>query len=243
MPPLQTAITSVFVYPDRARVCRQGMLALDAGAHILEISGLPIQLEADSLRASARGTARARLLGVQAQRVFFVETPAESVGQLEKQIEALQDSLKQMDAQAKLLQSYRANLDTLSAQTDTYATALAAGEQTLAAQLDLYDALRARSEKLDAEVQTTAAARREVERRLQKLQSELDQQRNARPRERYTALVEVEVLQPGDLSVELTYVVTGASWKPLYDLRLLEEGDKPSLEVGYLGQVSRVNPA
>lgn len=32
-------------------------------------------------------------------------------------------------------------------------------------------------------------------------------------------------------------MVSHAGWEPLYDLRLLEEGDEPSLEVGYLGQV------
>ena len=239
MQPLQTSLAAAFVYPDRARVSRQGSLTLEAGTHALEISGLPIQLDADSLRASAYGTARARLLGVQAQRSFFVETPAEAIHKLEMEIESLQDSLKQMDALTKLLQGYRANLDSLTAQTETYATALAAGENTAEAQLALYDTLRARAEKLDAEMQATAASRREVERRLQKLQSELDQQRNARPRERYTAVVEVEVLQAGDITVELSYVVSGASWKPLYDLRLLDEGEKPALEVGYLAQVSQ----
>ena len=239
MPPLQTSLAAVFVYPDRARVSRKGSLALEAGTHALEITGLPIHLDADSLRASAYGTARARLLGVQAQRAFFVETPAEAIHKLEVEIESLQDSLKQMDALTKLLQGYRSNLDTLSAHTETYAMALAAGENTVEAQLVLYDALRARAEKLDAEMLATTASRREVERRLQKLQSELDQQRNARPRERYTAVVEVEVLQPGELTVELSYVVSGASWKPLYDLRLLEEGEKQVLEVGYLAQVSQ----
>ena len=239
MVPLKTTLAAVFVYPDRARMSRQGSLTLEAGTHALEISGLPIQLDADSLRASAYGTARARLLGVQAQRAFFVDTPAEAIRKLEMEIETLQDSLKQMDALTKLLQGYRANLDSLTAQTETYAMALAAGENTVEAQLALYDALRARAEKLDAEMHATTASRREVERRLQKLQSELDQQRNTRPRERYTAVIEVEVLQAGDLTVELSYVVSGASWKPLYDLRLLEEGEKIALEVGYLAQVSQ----
>lgn len=239
MPPLQTRVFAVIVYPDRARVNRQGSLSLEAGMQSLEISGLPLQLDVESLRVSALGTARARLLGMQAQRVFYVETPAEDIRQMEIQIEALQDNLKGLDSQAKLLQAYRNNLDSLTAQTETYATALAAGETTVEAQLALYDALRSRSEKLDADLQTTAASRREVERRLQKLQKDLEQQRNARPSERYTATVDVEILQAGDLTVELSYVISGASWKPLYDLRLVEEGDKPSLEVGYLAQVSQ----
>jgi uncharacterized protein (TIGR02231 family) len=49
------------------------------------------------------------------------------------------------------------------------------------------------------------------------------------------AVIEVDVTAPGDLSLDLIYVTTGASWQPLYDLRLA--GD--SLEVNYLAQVQQ----
>lgn len=240
MTSLTTAITAVTVYPDRARVTRRGALALEAGLHSLEVSELPTQLNPDSLRTSARGTARARLLGVQVQRAYYSETPSEQVHKLEEKIEALQDEMRQMDVQAELVKQGRATLDKLASHTETYATAMAAGETTVEQQMALFDGLRAQAEKLNGELQTLAAARRASERRLQKLTKELEQLRGSRPRERYTASVEVEVLQAGDLGVELTYVVSGAEWRPLYDLRLMEGGeDEASLEVGYLGQVTQ----
>jgi uncharacterized protein (TIGR02231 family) len=244
MTSLTTTIAAVTVYPDRARVIRRGALALEPGLHRLEVSELPIQLNPDSLRTAARGTARARLLGAQVQRAYYSETPAEQVRQLEEQIEALQDDMRKLDIQAELVKQNRATLDKLASHTETYATAMAAGETTVEQQLALFDGLRARSEKLNNEMQALAVTRRTAERRLQKLTKELEQLRGSRPRERYTAAVEVEVLQAGELSVELTYVVTGAEWRPLYDLRLLEAGaddDKggPMLEVSYLGQIAQ----
>ncbi len=240
MTSLTTAITAVTVYPDRARVTRRGALALEAGLHSLEVSELPTQLNPDSLRTSARGTARARLLGVQVQRAYYNETPSEQVHKLEEKIEALQDEMRQMDVQAELVKQSRATLDKLASHTETYATAMAAGETTVEQQMALFDGLRARAEKLNGEMQALAVSRRDSEHRLQKLTKELEQLRGSRPRERYTASVEVEVLQAGELSVELTYVVSGAEWRPLYDLRLMEGGeDEASLEVGYLGQVTQ----
>jgi uncharacterized protein (TIGR02231 family) len=239
MTSLTTAITAVTVYPDRARLTRGGSLTLQPGAHLIEVADLPLQINPDSVRAAAHGAARARLLGVQVQRTYFTETPAEAARQLEEQIEALQDNLKQLDAQTEHVKHYRTLLDLLSGHTETYATALAARESDVQQQLALFDGLRARAEALDAETQSIAKERRTVERRLQKLQNELNQQRSARPRERYTATVEIEALQGGELTIELTYVVSGAGWKPLYDLRLLEEGEQPVLEVGYLAQVSQ----
>ena len=236
---LPTSIKAVTVYPDRARVTRQGSLPLEAGLQTLVVSELPVQVDPDSLRAAARGTARARLLGVQVQRTFFSETPAEQVRQLETQVEALQDNLKQLDAQAELSRQSRQVVDKLANHTELYATALAAGEMSVEAQLSMLDGLGRRAGELDASLHALALHRRELERELVKLSKELEQQRSARPRERYQASIELEVLQSGDLTVELSYVLRGATWKPLYDLRLVEAEDSPALQVGYLAQVSQ----
>ena len=46
--------------------------------------------------------------------------------------------------------------------------------------------------------------------------------------------------QAGELSVELSYVVSNAEWKPIYDLRLVEEESGSQCEVTYLAQVAQV---
>ena len=239
MTELHTAITAVAVYPDRARVIRSGTAMLEPGSHRLEVPELPLKLDPASVRASARGTARARLLGVDVRRDFYVETPAERVRELEGQVEALEDEMRGLDAQTELLKRERAVLDELAGQTEAYARGLAFGKASAEAQMALFDSLRSRAERLNAAVLELAVRRRDLERRLQKMQGELKQLRGARGRERYTAVVELEVTQAGELTVELTYVVSGAGWRPLYDVRLLEESEQPMLEVGYLAQVSQ----
>jgi uncharacterized protein (TIGR02231 family) len=239
MTELNTTITNVAVYPDRARVTRSSTATLEPGSHQLEVPELPLKLDPASVRASARGTARARLLGVDVRRDFYVETPAESVRELEGQVETLEDEVRGLDAQVELLKREQTILGELASQTEAYARGLAFGKTSAETQMAFLDSLRSRTEKLNEALLNLAVRRRDLERRLQKQQSALDQQRAARGRERYTAVVEVEVTQPGDLTLELTYVVSGAGWQPLYDMRLLEEGEKPTLEVGYLAQVSQ----
>jgi uncharacterized protein (TIGR02231 family) len=238
MTELQTTITAVAVYPDRARVTRNGTATLKSGSHRLEAAELPLSLDPASVRASARGTARARLLGVDVRRDFYAESPAERVRELEGQVEALQDEIGGLDAQTELLQQERAALGELAGQTEAFARGLAFGKTSAEAQMALLDSLRGRAEELNTTLLDLTVQRRDLERRLQKLQSELDQLRGARQRERYTAVVEVEVTRAGDLAVELSYVVSGAGWQPLYDVRLLED-EQPVLEVGYLAQVTQ----
>jgi uncharacterized protein (TIGR02231 family) len=86
--------------------------------------------------------------------------------------------------------------------------------------------------------------RRKLSREINKLQQELDQLKAAQPTERYVASVDVEVAEKGDLELEITYVVKGARWQPLYDLRLSEAGGdgedrEPELSLTYLGEVSQ----
>jgi uncharacterized protein (TIGR02231 family) len=238
MTELQTTITAVAVYPDRARVTRSGTATLKRGSHRLEVAELSLNLDPASVRASARGTARAHLLGVDVRRDFYVEAPAERVRELEGQIEALQDEIASLEAQTELLQQERTALGGLAGQTEAFARGLAFGKTSAEAQMALLDSLRGRAEALNTTLLDLAVQRRDLERRLQKLQNELDQLRGARQRERYTAVVEVEVTRAGDLTVELSYVVSGAGWQPLYDVRLLED-ELPVLEVGYLAQVTQ----
>ncbi len=239
MTQLTTTTVSAIVYPDRARIVRQGELSLNAGVHSLEIEKLPLTLNPDSLRVSAHGSAHALLLGAQVKRTYFVETPSDKVGELEDAIEKTQDEIAILDAQVQLIKQNRANLDKLTEQATIFATALAAQEMTVEQHLALFEGLRQQAEKLDHESQVIQINRRGAERRLQKLIKELEQLRNARPRERYTATVEVEVLEPGELTVEASYMVTAAGWKPLYDMRLIEKDGNSTLEIGYLGQVTQ----
>jgi uncharacterized protein (TIGR02231 family) len=239
MSELQTTITAVAVYPDRARITRRGTARLEPASHRLEVVQLPLKLDTASVRASARGTAHARLLGVDVQREFYVETPAERVRELEKQVESLEDEVRGLDAQTELLNREQTVLSGLAGQSEPLARGLAFGKTSAETQMAFLDSLRRRAEGINVALMSLSVQRRDLERRLEKARSELDQVRGARRRERYTAVVEVEVAQAGDLTVELTYVVSGAGWQPLYDVRLLEEGEQRILEVGYLAQVTQ----
>ena len=239
MTELQTTITAVAVYPDRARVVRSGAATLKPGSHRLELSRLPLSLDAASVRASARGTARARLLGVDVRSDFYEETPVERVRELEKQIEGLEDEMGGIDVQTELLQQERAAVGDLGGQTKAFAHGLAYGKTTAEAQMSVFDSLRGRAEEVNAALLDLAVQRRDLERRLEKLRNELNQMQGGGRRQLYTAVVELEVTQAGELTVELTYVVSKAGWKPLYDVRLLEEDGQQTLEVGYLAQVTQ----
>jgi uncharacterized protein (TIGR02231 family) len=236
---LNTAVVAVTVYPDRARVVRSGTITLQPGLCRLEVAELPLSLDAASVRVAARGTARTRLLGLEVRPVFYPETPAERVRELQNRIESLTDEIQTLDSQIELLQQERAALTDLANQTRIFARGLSSGRMTFESQVALLNGLRSRSENVNKALQETTARRREPQRQLEKLHHELDLLQGAQPSQRNAALLELEVSDAGDLTVELTYVVSDAGWTPLYDVRLLEDNGTPRIDLGYLAQVTQ----
>jgi uncharacterized protein (TIGR02231 family) len=236
---LVTEISEVVVYADRAQVTRLGKVTLEPGIQTLKVPDLTYWLNPDSVRATAKGSAKVRLLGVQVQHTFYEETPVEQLHDLEVEIEALKDDLNQMEKLNERIQQTQDNLITLAEQTETYALALASGEKSIEDQLSLLDKLRNRIIKFDRDLIKNEKNRRDKERQLERLEQELDQWRSSQGREAYTAMIELDVLSAGDLSVDLIYVVSGVGWQPIYDLRFSEASDQPVMEINYLAQVSQ----
>ena len=75
MTELDTTITEVTVYPDRARVTRRGTAELKQGEHRLQVGELPLSLLPESVRAGGKGTAQARILAVDVAKTFYQEPP------------------------------------------------------------------------------------------------------------------------------------------------------------------------
>lgn len=236
---METAITSVVVYPDRARLTRRGTVKLKIGLHRVEISDLSIMLEPESTRVSARGNVPTRLVGLQLQKRFYQQTPAEYVRELENQYESANDELDRLNAGIELVSNQSARLSDLAGHTAIYARAVARGETTVEKQLELFDSLRKRRERLEEEAQNLHILQREQVRKIEKLKKQLDQVQSVKPRERYAAVVEIEVMQAGEVSIEMVYMVRLAGWEPIYDFRLVEETGGTRLDLDFLAQIKQ----
>ncbi len=236
---LPSHIAEVVVFPDRARVTRRGTIALEVGLQSIEFADLPPGIQADSLRAAGRGNATAVLLGVEARRAFYSETPTETIRELERQIEMLQRQdrtlLDQQTAAEVRLGFARSLADKAAEQL---ARGLAFGRADIAQSSTLIDFVQQQIDRAQATLREVQQQRQELSKQIEKLNNELNQRRAERPRERLTAAIEIEVKQAGDLTLDLTYVIGNAGWSALYDMRL-SEADTARLQLTYLGQVTQ----
>jgi uncharacterized protein (TIGR02231 family) len=240
---LETTVTAVTVYPDRARVTRSGQINVKPGQYRLEVAELPLTLSPESVRVSGRGTARVQLGSVDVRHAFYTETPSANAAELERRIEEIGNQETALADEESMLQVSLDFLNGLAKQGESYGRGLAYGKFGIKESTELLDFLTERTTATQDRRRAIAIEKRILARQKAKLQRELEQIHSARGDERYAAAIEIQAFTAGNLDLELTYVVSNASWVPLYDVRLTEgESDKserPGVQVSYLAQVTQ----
>jgi uncharacterized protein (TIGR02231 family) len=235
MTPLPSTIVAVTVFMDRARVTRRGKLELAQGDHRLTFDDLPLQLDPASIRVSARGTVPVKLRGVDVQKAFFAQPPNERVRDLEAAIRVLENHTKALYDQSTVCSKEIESLDGVLQVHDRFARGLGSGRLAV----DAFDGiLRFHAERREQ----LATKWRELQNLLtdkkaekEKLEREKSQVWSAQNKDRLVVALELEASAAGTVEVDVTYMLKGAGWRPLYDIRLM--GD--DIEVTYLGEVTQ----
>lgn len=237
---LDAPIRDVTVYADRALVTRRGSTHLEAGEHELRVYNLP-QFLRDSLRAAGRGPQGTRILNVDLTTAFHSQPPEADLLTLKEALEQLQQQRELLKARQTALNDRRQWLRALGEQSRDFARGLAQGQMkpndcaeffSFMAQQALQDAEA--SQGLDLQL-------KRLQQDIDAKQRELDQKQGSNFPDRLAAVVTVTLAEAGDVSLELSYLITGASWYPQYDVRVqMNEGQSSGeVELTYIGLVQQ----
>lgn len=236
---VEYSIKKVTVFLDRARIMCTGKVQVSSDVTHLIIDGLPLNLEPDSLRVAGKGSAKVRILGVDISSHYYEQTPSQHARELENQLDELHDEVQLLDDQNKMWDAQLEHLQGLRLATSEYARGLSRGRSTVEDQLQLIQFFRKQDEELRSEQRKIQPKHRELERRILRIEKELDELRSVRPQHRFQAKVAVEVVDEGDFWPEVDYVVRKASWQPLYDLRFVEYENGTELEISLIAQITQ----
>ena len=232
--PVDSSISAVTVYTDRAVVTRTASLELRGGITELVFPNLPEALNERSLQVSGKGTAQALILDVSTRQTYVDFTPNARVKELEDALRGLQRQVRALDDRTGVLQAQATMLDRME-------TALFAPPAKDVPRPDLTqftNSLTYLSEqrtRLIAEHTALDEQREELQNQLTATQNQLNELRGAGGRSYKTVTVRVSAPQTGSLAVALSYAVPGASWSPSYDARVLTTDRAVAL--GYFGLV------
>jgi uncharacterized protein (TIGR02231 family) len=219
---LTTAITGVTVFPDRALVTRQGEARIEApGSHTLRIGGLPAGVRRGSLRATGRGPAGTRILGVEQAAEYHPAAPEEALQRMRDELTRLEHDLALLGERQKTLEVRRGWLHDLGEQSArSLAWGLARGTAKPEDAGTFFDYAAGESQRLAAESLELTQQREAAQRDLEAKRREYARLGGGRQPDRLAASVRVELAEAGTVAVELSYLIGGAGWAPRYDARV-----------------------
>ncbi len=235
---VSSQISGVTVYSDRALVTRTTRLTLQPGKYELLFEDLPAGILEDSIYATGKGSARAKILGLDIEKTFLEKPREEKIKKLEEEIQglkdqdkALQDKIEISKTQDEFLKSIKVQMPEDISKKMLIQKPIVSDWQAILKFLDT-NLTKNAQEHLNAEVK-----RRELKVKIERLEKELKRIESGRALEEKSVLVTVEVTGMGTLDLELSYVISGASWYPLYDAR--SQVASKEVELTYYGVVSQ----
>jgi len=232
---LDSTITAVTVYTDRAVVTRTASTQLGAGLTELTFANLPEGLVDQSLQVSGRGAAQATILDVAAKRTFVEFTPNARVKELEDQLRALRTDDRRLADEVAVLGSQRDSIN------EFMKSAVAATKDAVRPKLeDVRATLEFGQKQLLEIAQATLKIdqqREELSNKCSALEQQLNELRGTSGKGYKTVVVRVSAAQAGALELDLSYTVGNARWTPSYDARVLS-GER-AVALSYFGLVTQ----
>lgn len=237
---LDAPITEVTVYSDRALVTRKGSIHLEAGEHELRINNLP-QFIRDSLRSSGQGPQNTRILNVDITTAFYSRPPEVDISRLQDELERLQQQQQLLKARQDSLKDHRQWLRALGEQSRDFAKGLAQGQMKPQDCADFFSFMTNQALQDAEAAQNLEIQLKRVQLEIEAKKRELSQKQGYANLDRLATTVTVALAEAGDFTLEISYLVMGASWHPQYDVRVQmnEEHNAGEVELTYVGIVQQ----
>jgi uncharacterized protein (TIGR02231 family) len=226
---VNSKITAVTVFMDRALITRTAQVPLEAGEHILVFDNLPESIDSKSVQASGIGSAS--LMGVKFKKDFFLVNTDEATREIEAQQTQLKDQIGELSLEEERWKGEQKFLEAIVQKTTSTKEGTEKTELNPENWIKMLDFYSQKQAEIHQNLLKLAYQIRELKHKNYFLQKKLQDitEPHRQNQESRTVEVVVEAKQAGELVVELSYIVRYASWVPVYDLRVSTETKKVNL--------------
>ena len=235
---LDTSISEVTVYTDRALVTRRGTVSLTGNERELAIVSVPATLETESVRATGAGTVAVRLLGVRTETVFSSEPVADGIAELTQQIQELQTQRRAINDKITARKIQLKFVEGLSEKSVGFFSSSIAKQQVgLNETGELLNFLGTNYLKYVTAIAQHERQQHKLDNQIQALKQNFQQVMTSHSHQSFNIIVAIEPSGSGNFELEISYVVMGARWTPLYDLRVNTTNNQ--INLNYLAEVNQ----
>lgn len=216
---VQFPITAVTVYPDSALIRREGKVTLPAGDVTVTLPGIIPDIEENTLRSSAIGEG-VKILGAVVKQEYSAHAADTERKRLLEEIEALSDEKKSVESDRAVRAEEAAFIESVKL----------FGKQQIPRDLatkipamnELDGIYRFISEKTKQNRDALLAAEkrmRDIDRKSAEKQQALNALSGGSGTTKRSIEIALSVKSAVDCTLAVSYLVSGASWEPIYDAR------------------------
>jgi uncharacterized protein (TIGR02231 family) len=226
--PVDSKITNVTVFLNKAQVTREVKTRLEAGKTNLVITSLTSQLDPQSIQVSGKGSFV--ILGISHQQNYLNEF------NIPKGLKSLKDSVESLQKQLTLEQSQKEILNKeeqmLLSNQKIGGTAQNLTVAELKAMADFY---RIRLGDIVSSRMRQDDKIKKINQRMVKLNNQINTQNEMYGRNTSEIVVSISAEAATSVDLDVNYVVANAGWYPVYDLRAINT--KSPVQLSYKANV------
>ncbi len=216
----ESKIVRVTVYPDSALVTRSAYLEIDPGVHQVYFDDIIPEINENSLTVSGEGTAQVKLHGAFLARDYLTEIADERLKVLVKDIEALNDQIIQENNKIQTIQLQKDFLKSVQMYSGNQIPKDLVTRMPAVTELEgLLNFIAVQHNQLDQQQTGIHLKLRGLQQQKAALEKELGQLRQPLSKMKRSIVVKLEGIKKGSLNLNVSYLVSGVFWFPLYDAR------------------------
>src|SRR6478609_2073099 len=225
---VNSKITDVTVFLNRAQVTRQVKTQLNPGKTNLIVSGLTSMLDPQSIQVSGKGNFI--ILGTSHQQNYLSEL------NMPKALKSLKDSVELLQKEIQLEQSQKEILNKEEQLLMTNQKIGGANQNLTVIELkSMADFYRSRLTEIVSSRMKEDDKLRKLGETIIKLQQQIDSQNEIYQRNTSEIVISLSADAPANAEFEISYVVANAGWVPQYDIRAINT--KSPLQLNYKANV------
>jgi uncharacterized protein (TIGR02231 family) len=227
---VESHITDVTVYPDRAQVTRTAEININSGETRLLFDGLPAALADDSIQAAGKAASQVVIGDVAINTVIHEQAQAAKAQELEKRVQDLHDEREALYSRQRVIDEQRKLIQQIQIK--------AAADVSREIQLNKFDVAELKDlpafvgseiARLEEDSRKVVIEQRELDRKIAVAEAEFGKYKFAANRAQKTVVVTLTSKDATKLHVQISYVVVNAGWAPAYDARAAADASNVDL--------------
>ncbi len=236
MEKLNSIISKVTVYSDRAQITRKAKISLPKGEHTVVFANLPENIEQKSIQVKGNGDAI--LNDIKFKQIFHTDIQNQAVKDLVKKIEKIKKDINTIEQNINIEQKEFEFVEKIIDKITHVAEKESVNEELNPEKwIKMVDFYRQKNETITKKINEYNYQKIKLLEQEDVCQSEINSLGN--DKNKTSNQVEVVVTNNSDKEIlfSLTYIVYGASWTPFYDIRVASE--EKNVVIEYKAQIEQ----